>query len=1635
MGGDRDLQVIPVLSKNNHEEWFRDMEVELQGKGCFYTIMESMKEYSLIDPDTAVADITEKFEAMQVTKGTGTAAKTITVRHSISMQKEWKMDEAKAIARMFKSLSSEDKSLKETVDSAKKFWHKLRTNYAQTDAVVAEKYMGLIQNFNKEKDKTIKETWDKLLDYRRRLKAADITASGAYSDQMLWVILVRGLTKDPKWESTVDSINVQAKLTIEEKLKALETKEVRMMDEESAKATTEEGALAAWQKGRLAQRAGPGQRSTTPEQSCYLCKDKDHIVMLCPYLKLAQNYVKQLVKTVKKQELSGRKGTFNPNDMDIDKVKRLSTPRNIKDHAHIAGNSDSDSDEEIANTENLYLARDLISKQIIPPSAWASDTGASSHMSDKSSLFRRLESIPRRVIRVGGGELYADKRGEVEMVCEDGSWMVLKEVLLVPELGINLLSARKLCEAGMEGNFNATHMFFTLNQEKVITSIMRNGLYMVSHIHNKAQRSCELAFPAAIFTPATPAEAADDGELSLSDKQRYELWHRRCSHLGPKKIRDLHLVTNITKPIKVPSNTRVCDTCALTKMKDKINRELSERAAEKLELIQCDVAGPFPPSLGGRTYFLLIIDSYTNMDWTIPLKDKASAGNALKQFKMQQELQTGLKIKRARSDNAPELLKQIAGWQVEQGTLMESTTVATSRQNGLPERTIQTATADIRALLKDGDLPVEFWDEAAEFDSHIRNCTAIGPTINGSITSPYQAYLGRKPNMDTTRVFGSKCYMYIPRDSIPAKQRTDKLTDRARVGVYLGLSKTTSKHFKVYSPELGYTTRSSHVRVDENTPGGSIDLRFRNGPPQGHMNSFNDRKPRGRPTKEKTPEVYKTIPDVGREFTGGDHSEDDAAIRDVEELAGKDTPITSGATSVVSIPYFVLPADRPSFTEKLEPLPKEPESYQGPASERLTPQPLPEHNPQLPPVTQHPKHATVEDAIEPDDSPQLSIDLSVYKKDDRPNPGLEKQKAQPDDYKQPRVASLPLGYTPPTTRKRSAEPEDTNPRFTKLKKPAGDLEQMIRSLIARDIVGLQDLSAMIAKENISKALQQVKEEQARCEFAHPAIVEEFNIDFAMPALEICGINIPQSVKEALADPKYRKQWLAAMREEIENLMANSTWKVVRTPEGANLVTMKWVFTIKTKEDGSFDRFKARLVARGFTQMYGVDYTQTFAPTVRMDTFRMFMAIAAKEDLELLHFDIKNAFTESELAEKIYLKAPFGIDIAEGLSLRALRSIYGLKQAARDWHTLLKRKLLGWGFIQSLADPCLFTHPSRGITLLVYVDDIAASAKNMSELLWFWEKLDGRFKAKKLGEIRKILGVRVTRDRKSRTIYLDQEQYLLAILQRIGFEKAAFTPKKVPFVDATQLTPAKEGDQQADVTNYQMGVGSLMYAMILTRPDLCTIVGKLAQFMSNPSIKHQRALEQVVRYIASTTKLRLRYGPDIGSLQDRNAKKYGFGENLVIYTDADWANDKTDRKSVSGSVAMIYGGPVAWFSKKQKCVATSSCESEYVAQCSSSKVGVWIRNVLKDMGRSKYVGKKILVLGDNQGAIALAENPQLHERSKHIDVQYHYVRELVEKGEVEINYIPTKDMAADGMTKLLLEPKYKEFKQMMGLVED
>ncbi|KAI0999418.1 hypothetical protein K3495_g8777 [Podosphaera aphanis] len=721
----------------------------------------------------------------------------------------------------------------------------------------------------------------------------------------------------------------------------------------------------------------------------------------------------------------------------------------------------------------------------------------------------------------------------------------------------------------------------------------------------------------------------------------------------------------------------------------------------------------------------------TRRDWVYPLANKAEAYNSVNKWKTMVELQLNKKFKAAGCDNAPELIKAIKEWNAKDGVTMELTTISAPHQNGPAERTIQTVNADSRAIIKDAELPLEFWDEAAEADCYMRNRTASVPRINGKRISPLEAFTGKIPEIDHIRRWGSKCYYFVDRKSIPAKERKDKLINPARVGVFMGYSETTTSHFKVYSPELGCTIEVSILKVDKKINGGTIDLKIRSSGigAQGTKNKMNDRNPRGRPKNT-------TLSSTEKSTLSSDHLRKPMQEPSHESETGPksvlsaDDPYSEDTDSVKSvIPELPQPVDTISTgnkkkfnntvpTEQCTPeqiIRKKKTSSENITDKRKLSLEAKKRVKSVAPAT--PQPTVKEKDINEKGSPillklQTSTKLSNEGSNGKPNNKItvtsESQASKIQMFEQPNQVTVDQSF--PTHRQ--------NPK-------------RLRAFLANTLDNEGNVNIDVLKSMLREGF----------ESAFPVDVK-------------CGITIPRTYIEAVNDPRYSKQWKAAMAEEMLALHSNNTFREV-LPKSANLVTFKWVYAIKTKDNCSLKRFKAKLVARGFSQVFGEDYNETFAPTVCMDTLRLFLATVAAEDLECYQFDIKNAFIESHLEETIYLSPPKCLDVKKGYVWQALRSLYGLKQAARDWNKLFEKELKSKGFIQSLADPCLFTHLDKSLKLLVYVDDCVASARKSKEIDWFSQILHDPFKTKPLGEIKKILGARITRDRQNRTLYLDQ----------------------------------------------------------------------------------------------------------------------------------------------------------------------------------------------------------------------------------------------------------------------------------------
>jgi len=492
---------------------------------------------------------------------------------------------------------------------------------------------------------------------------------------------------------------------------------------------------------------------------------------------------------------------------------------------------------------------------------------------------------------------------------------------------------------------------------------------------------------------------------------------------------------------------------------------------------------------------------------------------------------------------------------------------------------------------------------------------------------------------------------------------------------------------------------------------------------------------------------------------------------------------------------------------------------------------------------------------------------------------------------------------------------------------------------------------------------------------------------------------PKTAEDALS----QQNWRAAMQEEYDALVSNGTWELVPEPAGRSVVTGKWCFKAKTDASGEVNRYKARYVARGFTQRPGIDFTETTSPVVSLTALRTLLSVAAREDMELKQLDVNSAFLYGHLDEEIYLHQPTGFEktgaSGERLVCKLRKAIYGLKQAGRVWWKLIDSELRKMDMENSQEEPCLYRglmdeHP---MLIAIYVDDLVIASKSLKAVEGVEHKLRRKFAMKVMGDASFVLGMHIARDRTSRTLTLSQAAYSRSILER--FDMMGCRPVQSPVAAGTML---ERHDGPAAKYEYSQAVGSLMYLAMGTRPDLAYAVGLVSRFAGNPGEHHVKAVKRMLRYLRGTIDMGLRWG---GSPTE---------DGLACWADADYAGCITTRRSTTGYMCKFYGGAISWASRRQECAALSTTEAEYMALCAAAKEVAWLRGLLDFMGFRQEGSTTIYQ--DNQSTIALAENGKVSRRSKHIEVRFHYTREKIQDGAVKLVYCPTTQMVADVLTK-------------------
>ena len=496
-----------------------------------------------------------------------------------------------------------------------------------------------------------------------------------------------------------------------------------------------------------------------------------------------------------------------------------------------------------------------------------------------------------------------------------------------------------------------------------------------------------------------------------------------------------------------------------------------------------------------------------------------------------------------------------------------------------------------------------------------------------------------------------------------------------------------------------------------------------------------------------------------------------------------------------------------------------------------------------------------------------------------------------------------------------------------------------------------------------------------------------------------------SVEEAMQDDA----WRTAMIDELKSLNDNKTFLFCKRPKDRELIEGKWVLKVKHKEDGSIDKYKARYVAKGYSQIPEIDYMETYSPVTRIETIRALVNVAAKKNLVVQQMDVKTAYLNSELQEDIYMQIPEAYELygkvpdgAECVKLN--KALYGLKQGARQWFKCLSSAVSEIGMEKTDADEAVFVKEVDGkrIVMAAYVDDLIIVSESDALTKELKGKLCQRFDMKDLGIAKFILGIQI--EHTTEGIEIHQSNYIENILKKFNMQDC----KSVEVPSTGHLDPAEDDEEEVDVP-YSSAIGALLYLANTTRPDICHAVREAAQYVKDYRKKHWEGVKRIIRYLKGTIDLRIIYRRQGGLI-------------LEGFADADYANCKKTRRSITGNMFFLGGDIIVWTSRKQRVVSLSTAEAELYSLAESMVEATWLRRLLADIGAKQEQTTEIF--GDNQAALRILTDAN-YTRVKHIEVRKRFISEKMEVGDLKLVYCETENMIADICTKPLAKDRFRK----------
>ncbi|RYF12745.1 MAG: hypothetical protein EOO40_00480, partial [Deltaproteobacteria bacterium] len=978
-------------------------------------------------------------------------------------------------------------------------------------------------------------------------------------------------------------------------------------------------------------------------------------------------------------------------------------------------------------------------------------------------------------------------------------------------------------------------------------------------------------------------------------------------------------------------------------------------------------------------YGLTVSCPYTTHRWTPRLGSKYEAAEAVISIVRMAQTQFECKVKRLYADGGGEFLNHtLQPFCDKEGIEWHNSPAGTPELNAVAERQVRSGKDGGRTLLMHAGLPARFSARAVQHHNYVWNRTSVARATG---VTPWEAMRKRKPSMQHIGVFGCDVYFHVP------KHRRGTFEAKMLPGIYLG-------HNNVQNCAIVYDLRTGEEVLTR-------DVRY--------LDSFAN----AAALSAGGAQLHNAQAAEPAHATGGSRG-----VFDVERIIGK--RVVNGETE-----YRVKWLDYDEAEATWEPA----ENVEDTAGDAIG-----DFEASATADSQSEAHAAVVPAV-PAAMSEPSSPTAVVAS----SPGAQEAIA---------VAPTATGHASPAAAE-AAEPQPVAlPAVSHM--PAQPVAVAVPAVVAEPAAPPALPAAKLRRsprDNPSSASLDAGQQHVRmamsvlCSAQPGGDMRLDEADSQLVRAVAHGLSVldpqlvePASWKQAMQSEQ-AALWQAAADAEMAGCEKMKVWELVprsSVPKEHNVIACKWVFKVKTDSSGAVERYKARITPKGFQQREGINFFETFAATGKYKSLRLGLMLTAACGHILEQLDVPQAFLNAGIEEEVYMELPEGYRKGkEHLVCRLLRALYGLKQAPRNWYLLIRKFVHAeLGFRATVSDPCLFflrSKTGRLMLLFLFVDDFQVSYHPEDKAEWcaLKAKLVERFGTKDLGESTWILGMRITRDLKARTITLDQEQHITKALRRFGMDQCK--PVSTPGVPGAEAQAADAGSEPVDLQLYQEMVGTLMYSAVSCRPDIAHAVQKLSQAMQAPTQQDMAAAKRVLRYLAGAKDIGLVFGSRCGQLLDTRGRNC-FRLEVCAFADADWANDKADRKSITGWVAKVNGDPISWASKKQRTVAQSTCEAELYAEAAAMQEVLWLRGLLKELGLHTQTGS--LVYGDNQSTLAISKNGIKGERTKHVDVKYHFITETVERGDVVLKWIPTTEQQADIFTKALAAPAFERLRQLL-----